>query len=118
MKKKTPASLRKDLELYAEYCENFTIPAQNHGRATATHLFVSMLNPKYRGPNFTWDIFVRMASKTARATVYQGFSDADWNRYGPLLKESAGDSARLVAMELLRDSDVQSWLPLVSEKKE
>lgn len=109
---KTAKEIRADLRLYGRYCEKYTVQAQAHGRAVATHEFVMSLNPLFRGPAFRWEGLEAMAARMARATAYQGFSDRVWALYRPLIEEDAARTARIVVKELLDQSGVQTWLPL------
>ncbi len=115
MPSKTPRTvreLRQDLDLYGKFCQHHTLKAQDVGNAVATHLFVTMLNPKYRGPKFTWTKFEDMAARQAESHAGLSFSSRIWNRYKSLIIESACHSARLTAKRLLKDSGVLEWLPL------
>ena len=109
---RTATELRLDPKINEPYLQRHILQAQAYGNATATHLFISMLNPKMRGEKFTWERFADIAERHAEVTAWQGFSEWAYRRYGPLIKEDAANSARISAERCLRDSDVQSWLPL------
>lgn len=108
----TAEELRNDVDLYGRYCAKITLRVQANGRAAATHLFVLTLNPKYRGPNFRWSYLEDEAAEYAVTMSYSGFTDREWNTFKALIKEDAAHSARLTIRELLKDSGVETWLPL------
>ena len=85
--------------------------AQAAGEATAYHHFVTMLNPKYRGPNFKWDGFVLYAVGWAEASCWQSFSDAEWKRWKKDIVEAARTSAEYAAKRILKASGLLEWWP-------
>lgn len=110
---KTAADLRADSGLFEAYrCSPHVSTAQDYGERVATSLFVFMLNPENRGPNFTWAGFEDMAAGRAEVDVFMCFGDQVWKRYGPLIQEDAVRSARLRAQGLLKNSGVETWPPL------
>lgn len=111
-KLKSADELQYDSRLYATYCNKYCLTAQAYGSSIATTLFVSMLNPEYRGNEFNWSKLEGMATSLAECNVFTGFSPRIWNRYASLIIEDAVKSARYRVQELLRESDVESWLPL------
>jgi len=111
----TAADLRKDLRLYGRYCEKITLRAQALGNAVATHWFVTMLNPAYRGPAFRWHKLADMAVSHACTSAWSSFTDREWKTFKPLILEDVERVARMTATELLRESAVETWLPLDPE---
>jgi hypothetical protein len=86
--------------------------AQQFGSAVARDLFVCMLNPEFRGENFTWDKFREMAVRRAGSSLFTAFPDSVWKKHGKELTEIAQSSAKLAAEQCLKDSGVEKWLPL------
>jgi len=85
--------------------------AQAVGEAIANHHFVTMLNPKYRGPNFKWGDFVPYAVGWAEASCWQSFSDAEWKRWKEDIVKAACTSAEYAAGRLLKKSGLLEWWP-------
>ena len=56
----------------------------------ADKMFRDMLNPKYRGPNFTWAGFPAMVASLARTGLFMSFSHR-----APPSKEEEKECARL-----------------------
>lgn len=91
--------------------KTFRLRAQAHGEAVAHHEFAVMLNPKYRGGDFKWEGFVPFAVRWAQVSVWQGFTDREWNKWESELKDAAGLSAKYAAERLLKDSGILEWWP-------
>jgi len=98
------------------YWDKILPRAQAHGVAVANHEFASMLNPLYRGPNWTWGKFVPRCGEKAECTVWQAFSDRDWKRWEKEIVEAAGKSGRHAAEEVLRTSGLLEWWPDPTKK--
>ena len=82
------------------------------GERIGYKIFVMMLNPKYRGPNFTWQRLESMVMDLASGQV--GLA----GNFGKDLKEMkvvARDSAKRVLSGCFEDSDVQNWLMIKSK---
>lgn len=83
--------------------------AQQVGYAVPYNLFVSMTNPKNRGPNWDWNNFVTLSVKTTEATCWQSFSDSEWKKWEAKIKETAMGTAKIHAESILKDSGVLEW---------
>ena len=102
---------------YALY-EKHIPKAQQIGWASARGLFISMLNPKYRGQNFTWERYKEMAVQHAERQAFISFTDLIWSKHESKLLETVRNSAKSSAEECLKESDVESWMPLGELNKE
>lgn len=98
--------------------EKYIPQAQQIGHISAKDLFISMLNPNYRGENFTWERYKETAVRVAEAQAFTSFTDAVWAKYEDKLLEAARNSAKLSADKCLKESDVESWMPLGASKEE
>jgi len=101
----------KPASIPQSYWDKVLPRAQAHGVAVANHEFACMLNPLYRGPNWTWDKFVPRCGEKAEVTVWQAFSDRDWLKWEKEITEAAGKSGRHAAEEVLRTSGLLEWWP-------
>jgi len=98
------------------YLDKILPRAQAHGVWVAHHEFVTMLNPLYRGPNWTWDKFVPRCVGQAEVTVWSSFSARDFKKWEKEITEAAGKSAKWSAEEILRDSGLLQWWPDPTKK--
>lgn len=91
---------------------NVLLPvAQSHAQAVVYHEFVTLLNPKFRGPNWKWENFETFVVRQAEVTAYQSFSDKDWNEFEALILATAKRTARIWAKTVLKDSGLMEWWP-------
>ncbi len=51
-----------------------------HCYATVSHLFATFLNDKYRGPNFKWENFPKIAKSQCKGQVYMANIGNNKNR--------------------------------------
>lgn len=86
--------------------------AQVMGAAVARSLFISMLNPQFRGKNFTWEKYKQMVMTRTEISLFMCFPVSVWKRHSKELIECAKHSAKLTAEECLKESGVEEWLPL------
>ena len=77
--------------------------------------FVMMLNPKYRGPKFTWESLANTAANLAEGQI--GL-EGNWGRDLKAMRKVAAESARATISFCLRESNIQQWLPLENEEDE
>jgi len=98
------------------YLDKILPRAQAHGVWVAHHEFVTMLNPLYRGPNWTWDKFVPRCVGQAEVTVWQAFTDAEWKRWEKEIVEATGKSAEYAAKRILEESGLLEWWPDPTKK--
>jgi hypothetical protein len=98
--------------------EKYIPQAQQIGHISAKDLFISMLNPNYRGKNFTWERYKEMAVRVAEKQVFTSFTDAVWAKHEDKLLEAARNSAKLSVDQCLKESDVENWMPLGASKEE
>jgi len=82
---------------------------QAYSQAVAYNEFVTFLNPKYRGQNFSWVRFVDICERTAEISAYSCFSVRDWNKYQDRITEHAKRYVRLHAQEALERSGILEW---------
>ena len=87
--------------------ENMLNHAASLGTVIAHDLFVFMLNPKHRGPTFTWDKLEDLAVRQVRNFVPQNVHA----EFGCIAERSCRDAVR----RCLRGSGVCEWLPLGGE---
>lgn len=106
----------KPASIPQSYWDKILPRAQAHGYAVANHEFACMLNPKYRGPNWTWDKFVPRCIEQAEVTVWQSFTDREWKRWEKEIVEAAGKSAEHAAEEVIRTSGLLEWWPDPTKK--
>ena len=85
------------------------------GRSVAARLFAQMLNPKYRGPSFTWDGFPQMCQGLARSQAWQANRVSVHDRNAAKLEEAAARGAEAAAQEFLEESQVAMWMKLGKE---
>ena len=109
---KSVQEIRENGPLYGTYCAKHCTTAQAVGRAVATDLFVTMLNPKYRGANFTWSGLEDRAVRLCATSCFTSFAPTVYARYEALIVEDAEHSVRLTCQSLLKDSGVQEWMKL------
>lgn len=83
--------------------------AQQVGYAAPYNLFVSMTNPKNRGPNWDWNNFVDRAVKMTEVTCWQSFTDKEWKNWEKEIKEDAMKTAKIHAEKILSDSGILEW---------
>jgi len=89
---------------------NKILPAvQAYSHAVVYSELVTFLNPRYRGPNFSWSGFVDICERTAVASAYSCFSTRDWNKFQDRITEHAKRYARLHAQEALDRSGILEW---------
>lgn len=85
--------------------------AQAYGRAEAVHWFCLVLDPRNRGPKFSW---ADMPARVAEAASVHCFSHnrvEDWARYSEAIRQAASEAAAATMRELMADSRVESWWP-------
>jgi hypothetical protein len=78
---------------YMQYCLAIT-----HG------LFADMLNPKFRGDNFTWENFPKMAKDWGLSSICLAFTNVNEKR-----KRMIGEKCESIAKDILERSDICSW---------
>ena len=90
-----------------------TIEPQVEGLAHAIvhHTFVSMLNPKYRGPAWRWENFPDFCARHAAATCWSSFSSDDWARWKEDIQQDIAARAAGYAQECLDTSGILDWWP-------
>ena len=98
------------------YWDKILPKAQALGEAVANHEFVVMLNPKYRGPNWTWDKFVPRCVGQAEVTAWQSFTDREWKRWEKEIVEAAVNAAEHAAKRILEESGLLEWWPDPTKK--
>ena len=91
--------------------------AQQVGYSVPSHLFITMTNPKNRGPNWDWNNFVDHSVRMTEATCWQSFSDSEWKKWKTQIEEAAMRTAKIHAESILRDSGVLEWGNRKEEKK-
>ncbi len=91
---------------------NVLLPvAQSHAQAVVYHEFVTLLNPKFRGPNWKWENFETFAVRQAEVTAYQSFSEKDWNEFEKEIVDSVKRTASIWAKMVMQDSGLLEWWP-------
>lgn len=98
------------------YWDKILPKAQALGEAVANHEFVVMLNPKYRGPNWTWDKFVPRCVGQAEVTAWQSFTDREWKRWEKEIVGAAVNAAEHAAKRILEESGLLEWWPDPTKK--
>lgn len=78
--------------------------AQNIGKIVAYDLFVSMLNPKYRGKNFNWDLFIDMVKRRAALQVSL---TGDFGKDNKLMERIAENVAQSTAEHCIKASGIK-----------
>lgn len=87
--------------------------AEQVGFAVAHNLFVAMLNPRFRGKEFTWDKLSVTAARHARAAVGMACPNENgWGRDEKRMEEAAAGVAVMACRRILEDSGVEEWLKL------
>jgi hypothetical protein len=71
--------------------------------------FITGMNPKYRGPKWKWESFKSNVIKMADASVYQNFSDAEWEAWESEVRAATKSAATHAADEILESSGVLEW---------
>jgi hypothetical protein len=94
-----------------DYIEKILPRVKQHADAVVQHEFATMLNPKYRGPNWRWDKFVDFATRWAKTTVWQSFTDAEWKRWQKKIESDARRIAKITAERLMKESGILEWWP-------
>lgn len=91
---------------------NVLLPiAQSHAQAVVYHEFVTLLNPKFRGPNWKWENFEAFAVRQAEVTAYQSFSDKDWKEFEKEIVDNVKRTACIWAKMVMQDSGLLEWWP-------
>ena len=98
------------------YWDKILPRAQAHGVAVANSWFAVMLNPKYRGPNWTWDKFVPRCVGQAEVTAWHSFTDREWKRWEKEIVEAAVNAAEHAAKRILEESGLLEWWPDPTKK--
>ena len=92
-----------------KYTRDIRQVARDYGVAVAYDEFITMLNPKNRGPAFRWENFPARAAKMAQVTVYQAFSDEEWACFRRQIQEEAEKSAWDTSEMCLQKSGILDW---------
>jgi len=82
--------------------------AEQIGAAVAHDLFISMLNPKFRGAGFKWSRLEDLSVRLAKSHVELA---GTFGRDARAMLEQAALSARHVVKRCLKESDIEAWLP-------
>ena len=98
------------------YWDKILPRAQAHGLAVAHNEFVTMLNPLYRGPNWTWNKFVPRCVGQAEVTVWSSFSARDFKKWKEEITEATCKSAEYAAKRILEESGLLQWWPDPTKK--
>ena len=77
--------------------------AKEYAKAHTEDLFKSMCEPRYRGPNFNWDIFPNMAGSMARVSCYNAFPHRVGKDIEDLVYQESHQRARELVLELLKE---------------
>lgn len=91
--------------------------AQALGVAWATHEFTMALNPKYRGPNLTWDRVRARVKSVVIANAHTSYSPGVFTRNRKRIEETAIRVATETLERLFKDSGVLNWMPLPESTK-
>lgn len=75
--------------------------------ATVSHLFATFLNDKYRGPNFKWENFPKIAKSQCRGQVYMANIGNNKNRKECF--EYAEEMGEEIAITLIKESGLVSY---------
>jgi len=92
-----------------DFLDNGIDRAHAHGRASATHDFITGLNPKFRGPKWSWGEFQNQAARMAEASAHSSFSDEEWDAWSADITEAVRSSAKAAAQRLLSESGLLEW---------
>lgn len=83
--------------------------AKEFGNAVAINMFLTMLNPKYRGKAFNWHKFVELAERHAEVSCYTCFPVEFFEKHEAKLKKIAVEAANKTANECLQNSGILEW---------
>lgn len=83
--------------------------AKEIGSVIAYRMFLTMLNPKYRGKKFNWDRFVDLAERHAEVSCYMYFPLQVFEKHETKLKKIAVESASRTAKDCLEESGILEW---------
>jgi hypothetical protein len=82
--------------------------AQSVGSACAHSHFIMYLNPKFRGPNFTWDRLKDMSGLVGCQVALAGNFGKDLRE----MERVAVDHYEWTVEHILKESDIRTWMPL------
>lgn len=83
--------------------------AQGVGVAVATSHFAMFLNPKFRGPRFTWDNLYHIVDSFSRGNLAM---QGDFGRDVKEMEEVAAVWGKHQLDSLIKESGVKEWLIL------
>ena len=89
--------------------------AQTHVEATIYQQFIFMLNPKYRGPAFRWDLFPDTVLKTCDVTLYNSFPLETFEKWEKEIKDIGRIHAQSVIKRVMDESGILDWWSYESE---
>lgn len=78
-----------------------------HCYATVSHNFALLLNDRYRGPNFKWENFPKLAKMQCRGQVYMSNIGNNKNRKECL--EYAEEIGEEIAIMLIKESGLVKY---------
>jgi hypothetical protein len=89
--------------------------ARKVGEAVAMSNFVMMLNPKFRGPKFTWDNLYHIVDSFSRGNIAM---QGDFGRDTKEMEEVSATWGKYQLDSLFKESGVKEWLELKKEDAE
>lgn len=109
---RTPQERQRAADRATATARRFAATAERNGTAVALSIFASMLNPRMRGAGFRWEGLEALVVRMATAMAHNPFSTATWRRHQETIRFATVSAARDTVRTLLRESDVQTWMPL------
>jgi hypothetical protein len=85
--------------------------AQSHVEAIIYREFIAMLNPKYRGPAFRWDLFPNTVLRTCDVSLFNSFPLNAYEKWETEIRAVGHNHAQMVVKKIMEESGILEWWP-------